>query len=113
MGCPDCERLELELLEERKKAKDAAGVAAQHAVARHRAEAKGDANIREGIRQAANWVRVMPRRELIENGIRVGTEIYRLVAQSIVRYIEERLEQAERPTIPHMARMVDDDEDGE
>lgn len=99
MACESCQRLTEELLTAQRAAKDARASAALHFVARRRAEEALTSTTRDGVALAIRWVRTMPRRELVHGGIRIGVQVYQHVADSVARYIEDRLETSDQPTV--------------
>lgn len=104
MGLPDMTRdeleahagrLELELVEARELAK-------RHHAAKIFAEREAaDARAR-GTRDAINWIRAMPRKQVVTPRIAVGPTVYQIVAMSVARYLEERLDVSEEVTRPEL-----------
>jgi hypothetical protein len=88
-------RLELELRGAHERTKT-------HFAARTEAERERDSAAARGVRNAINWIRAMPRRQIATARVAVGPEIYQLVAMSVARYLEERLEADDEVTRPEL-----------
>ena len=78
----------------------ARALAAEHFTARTDAERTAADAQRRGVLIAIRWIRGMPRRSIAGRRINVGVEIYQLVAMSIARYLEERLDVCDEVTSP-------------
>lgn len=98
MGTIEEQRETIAALEQELAASQA--LAVEHYIARVEAErAAADAQ-RRGIQVAIRWIRAMPRQELLESRLRVGSAIYQRVASSVARYLEDRLDVCDEVTLP-------------